>query len=274
MRVTPEQREAWLRDTAASPFNRWLNAQVRNLYGTLDLDKLHAVAMEFGVDKRDRYAHLNPGQQRMSVGNLLRKIVPESTYLSAADRVIDANEDMSTRKPTAKRQAMLPISDRPGSITGSSVRQLLETYGQVLDELRHRGVVRTANSPGGDYAELLFSRAFDWTLASNSATGWDAEDRLGRYQIKSRRLTQYNGSRQLSALRNLPDRHFDWLAGVLFHADYTVYRAALIPYELVEPRCRFSTHTKAWLFFLDDAVWSLPGVRDVTSELSDAAGKL
>ncbi|MGR9185837.1 hypothetical protein ACU8L2_23720 [Rhizobium leguminosarum] len=72
MRITKEQRENWLKNTAASPFNKWLDAQVRT-DGKLDLDKLYAVAEKHGVTKR--YDHLNPGQQRMNIGVLLRKKV-------------------------------------------------------------------------------------------------------------------------------------------------------------------------------------------------------
>lgn len=72
MRITAQQRAAWLKNTAQSPFNQWLDGQVKTA-GKLDLDKLYAVAKEYGVDKR--YDHLNPGQQRMNIGVLLRKKV-------------------------------------------------------------------------------------------------------------------------------------------------------------------------------------------------------
>jgi len=72
MRITKEQREAWLKNTAQSPFNKWLDDQVRT-DGKLDLKKLYEVAEQHGVTKR--YDHLNPGQQRMNIGVLLRKKV-------------------------------------------------------------------------------------------------------------------------------------------------------------------------------------------------------
>ncbi len=72
MRITKEQREAWLKNTAQSPFNKWLDEQVRT-DGKLDLNKLYEVAEKHGVTKR--YDHLNPGQQRMNIGVLLRKMV-------------------------------------------------------------------------------------------------------------------------------------------------------------------------------------------------------
>lgn len=80
MKVTPEQRAAWRENTADDPFNIWLNPQVRDEAGAFDLDKLYAVALRYVAADRGRYAHLNPGQQRMTVGNLLRRAVPPSEY--------------------------------------------------------------------------------------------------------------------------------------------------------------------------------------------------
>lgn len=145
-------------------------------------------------------------------------------------------------------------------------------HGQIMSELRERGIVRTANNPVGDYAELLFARAFGWDLAGNSASGHDAVDGNGlRYQIKSRRLSKAGGSHQLSALRRLPEKHFDYLAAVLFGPEYEIIKAIILPHALIEPRSRYSDHTKAWLFMLEDAVWGLDGVRDVTARLNQAA---
>lgn len=70
MRITREQREAWAEKTAQSPFNNWLNPQIRNPDGTLNLEKMYRVAKEHGVT--DEYPLLNPGQQRMNIGVKLR----------------------------------------------------------------------------------------------------------------------------------------------------------------------------------------------------------
>lgn len=81
MRITPEQRLAWLRRTADTPFNRWLRALTTASDGSLDLTRLYKVAEKHGIDDLGRYAKLNPGQQRMSIGNRLRKLVPPETYV-------------------------------------------------------------------------------------------------------------------------------------------------------------------------------------------------
>jgi len=220
--------------------------------GSLDLEALHAVAARYGIDRRARYAHLNPGQVRMNLGNLLRKAVPPSDYAAVA-----AGDD-----PAGETHPL----------AATSVADLLELHGAVLDELRRREVVRTSNSPVGDYAELLFATAFGWARETSSAAGHDATDRDGlRYQIKSRRLTKPNGSRQLSFLRRLPEKKFDFLAAVLFDGACRVRRAIILPHEGLEARCRYSPHANGWLLRLEDGCWEMPGARDVTDEIRAAA---
>jgi hypothetical protein len=78
MKVTREQREAWVKNTANSPFNKRLDSQVKREDGTLDIDKLYVVAQRYGIDKR--YDRLNPGQQRMNIGVMLRARVKPEDY--------------------------------------------------------------------------------------------------------------------------------------------------------------------------------------------------
>lgn len=100
---------------------------------------------------------------------------------------------------------------------------LLALHAKIMDELRARNIVRSSNNPVGDVAETLFCRAFGWKQSGNSSRSVDAIGRGGkRYQIKGRRLSRLNASRQMSAIRNLDGAPFDFLAGVLFAADYTI----------------------------------------------------
>jgi hypothetical protein len=79
MAISPESRQKWMETTANSPFNVWLNAQVRKPSGSLDRDKLAEVAARWGVE--DKYRDLNPGQARMSIGIKLRAVVPPNVYM-------------------------------------------------------------------------------------------------------------------------------------------------------------------------------------------------
>jgi hypothetical protein len=146
--------------------------------------------------------------------------------------------------------------------------ELLRLHARVAEELRTRGITRSSNNPTGDLAEYLFCKAFGWNQAGNSNANVDAIGSDGtRYQIKGRRMTRHNNSRQLSAIRDFAGEHFDFLAGVLFSEDYDVLRAALIPREIVKQRATFIAHTNSHKFMLRDDVWGASGVQDVTAQL-------
>lgn len=149
-----------------------------------------------------------------------------------------------------------------------SVAELLKLHSGIGEELRARGILRTGNNPVGDLAELIFCRAFGWHQAGNSHRSIDAiGDDGSRIQIKGRRITRHNASRQLSAIRDLDGGHFDLLAAVLFDEDYKILRAALIPRDTVVSRAKFIAHTNSHKFLLHDDVWGVFGVRDVTENL-------
>lgn len=149
--------------------------------------------------------------------------------------------------------------------------ELLVLHGAISEELRERRITRSSNNPLGDLAEHLFCRALHWNQADPSMRDADATDQHGtRFQIKARRLTAHNKSRQLGALRDLPDKHFDVLAAALFREDYTVLRAALIPHSIVVEYARRVERTNSSRFILRDSVWTLPDVKDVTAQLQKA----
>ena len=122
-----------------------------------------------------------------------------------------------------------------------------------------------------DYAELLFCKAFGWKREENAANGYDAIDEQGtRFLIKARRITRTGPSgqsRQLSAIRNLDNLPFDFLAGLLVDENFQVVRAVLVPVAVVWQLATYVAYTNSWRFLLRDSVWTLPGVRDVTSEV-------
>ena len=157
------------------------------------------------------------------------------------------------------------------SIDTFTDRELLELYGHVLDTLRVRGTIRSTNNPVADYAEGLCKQALNLTLADKNTTGYDGIDPLGRkIEIKARRISKENRSRQMSAIRGIEHNHFDYLAGVLFNADFSVLKGCLIPYEVVRQNSTHTAHTNSHRFLLRDAVWQLPGVQNITDQLKAA----
>ena len=88
-------------------------------------------------------------------------------------------------------------------------------YAEILAELNSRKVVRTYNSPVGDYAEWLVAEKLGFVLEHNSQKGYDAYDpKTGlRYQVKSRweRGAASVQSRELNVIRYYDDNQFDYL---------------------------------------------------------------
>jgi len=157
----------------------------------------------------------------------------------------------------------------PADLQSLSVPDLLLLYSRIVEELRQRKVTRTGNNPVADYAEYLCEKALFLSRAENSTKGFDATDSNGvRYQIKGRRLTRHSSSHQLGVLRELDDKPFDFLAGVLFREDFQVLKACLLPLDQVRAHSKYIARTNSWRFILRDSAWSLPGAIDISSKLA------
>jgi hypothetical protein len=149
-----------------------------------------------------------------------------------------------------------------------SVRDLLQLNASIGDELRAREICRTSNNPVGDVAEFLFHRTFGWKLETNSKAGFDAVcPKLGNIQIKSRRVSLQNPSRQAGAIRNLDKGLFDYLAGVVFDHRYEVHIAMLIPHHLVVKQATDIYHTRSSRIYLRDDWLKIDGVQDLTGQV-------
>jgi len=142
----------------------------------------------------------------------------------------------------------------------------MRLHARVIEELKHRGVVRTKNNPVGDYAEWLVSQSLGLTLENNSAAGYDATDPEGvKYQIKARRVTLDNKSRQLSAIRKLEAADFDQLVGVLFDADFNVMAAYQMPHSVMVEHAKYRSHTNAHIVHLKGTLLGDPNVMVITA---------
>jgi hypothetical protein len=147
---------------------------------------------------------------------------------------------------------------------------LLVLFGDVLDELKRRGIVRSRNNPVADYAEWLVSKAFNLNLQPNSNSGFDAIDSNGvKYQIKGRRLHPSNQSRQLGVIRNLKAKKFDFLIGVIFDKDFSVLEAYKIPHRLIKANSRFSKHQNGNILILKGDILSTKGVERIDEQLNE-----
>jgi hypothetical protein len=149
-----------------------------------------------------------------------------------------------------------------------TVRELLQLYVDILDELRKRAIVRTANSPIGDYTEWLVAQRLNLTLSGNSTAGYDAIDTVGtRYQIKARRVHLANQSRQLSPIRNLDGQKFDYLIAVIFNSDFSIQQAAKIPHAVIAEYASYRSHVNGYILHLRGAILKDSRVKDLTTIL-------
>jgi hypothetical protein len=163
---------------------------------------------------------------------------------------------------------------KPDELRQYSVGNLFGLYDRVLEELRRRKIIRSKNNPCADYAELLVAAALGLDIAPKSTKGYDATDKHGkRYEIKGRRITADNESRQLSFIRDLNRERqpFDYLAGVLFSSDFSVFRACLVPVGTVLELATYREREKVWRLLLVDEIWDRAEVRDLTESLRAAA---
>jgi len=128
-----------------------------------------------------------------------------------------------------------------------STPELMRLYGQILDVLGDREVVRTRNAPTGDYAEWLVAKATGGFLAGRSEKSWDVctkskadQHRRGskkcatngvHLQVKARVVSDKESQPALSPFRSWM---FDALVIVLFSDTYDVLRVAKIPCSVVK----------------------------------------
>jgi hypothetical protein len=144
-----------------------------------------------------------------------------------------------------------------------SDEDVAKTWARCMRMLRVRDLVRTANTPVGDYAERICCDRFKLERKGFSEKSVDAIDAKGiRYQIKGRRLTPENRSRQLSAIRDIEREPFDVLLAVFFNEDLDVQEIWSIPCEVVK-EASFVARTNSTRFVLTQARRNDPRVRQL-----------
>jgi hypothetical protein len=177
-------------------------------------------------------------------------------------------ERRSSQPASGNRSTDTTLAPRATFLSEARTPELMRLYGDVLAELRGRGMAPSGNGPLGDYAALLFARAFGWTLTGD---GGATDPKGARYLVRARRVGSGASGRQFGAIRDLPATAFDMLAALLFDRDLGVFRAALVPHAIVVARARQSENADAWHFTLTEPVLDVPSVRDVTSVLRTTA---
>jgi len=156
-----------------------------------------------------------------------------------------------------------------------SIPELLHGYQAILDELLKRKVIRTLNSPAGDYAEWLAVQVLGLNLTANSMAGYDASEVIDgkeiKYQIKARRLSVNNRSLQLGALRKLEERAFDFLLAVIFEPDFRISLIAKIPHEIIHTYAPYVERTNSYRLDLGKGILEDERVEKLTEQFRTAS---
>jgi hypothetical protein len=155
-------------------------------------------------------------------------------------------------------------------LSTTSTRDLFVLLSSTMRELKDRGLVRTANNPVADLAELLFCDAMRWRRGHQQSKDIDAvmEDG-GLVQIKARRVTRGKHSRS-GIIRDR--KGWDWVALAIFNEDFSLQRAVLVPRAITLRHLKWSDRQKGWYISLSSrGFWSETGLIDVTPRLTASA---
>ena len=135
-----------------------------------------------------------------------------------------------------------------------------------MEELRDRKIVRTSNNPTGDYAEKVVVEKMKLHRCGKEEKGCDAIASNGvKYQIKGRRLTRHNSSRQLGAIRNLDNHLFNFLLAVIFDERFNILEMWKIPRKYVEDHSKWSEQVHGHILYADANILSKArGVERIT----------
>jgi hypothetical protein len=148
-------------------------------------------------------------------------------------------------------------------LLGMEDGEVAKAWARCMRALRSRNLVRTANTPVGDYAERICCYRFGLKRKGFSEKSVDAVDAKGvRYQIKGRRLTSENRSRQLGAIRDVEKEPFDVLLAVFFDENLDLEGIWWVPHEVVK-EASFVARTNSTRFVLTKKRRSDPRVRQL-----------
>lgn len=147
---------------------------------------------------------------------------------------------------------------------------LLKLYAELMEELRDRRLIRTSNNPVADYAEKVAVEKLKLHRAGKEEKGFDAQDISGKkYQIKGRRITRHNKSRQLGVIRYLDEELFDFLIAVIFDENFSILEIWKIPLQYVKENAKWSELQHGHILQAKpDVLASSKGVEQVIDNIS------
>jgi len=154
-------------------------------------------------------------------------------------KVVDTDEFSSGNKPPSiivRKKENIPIEN-----IETRIQDLFESYNDVLEELRDLKVIRSTNNPAGDYGEYLAEHKLGLMQTPKSSKGYDLTDSNGKkYQVKTRRLSRHNKSRQLGGFRDLDEKLFAYCLAIILTEDFKLAEMWQIPHDII---CKYAKDT-------------------------------
>lgn len=143
-------------------------------------------------------------------------------------------------------------------------QSLMAQLAVLREKLRHYGI-RDAS----DYAEVLVAEAVcGMRQASRVIKGFDVEcPRYGRIEVKCRQLPLDGRMEERVEVSPAKEKGFDYLAIVIFHPDFRVKGAVLVPYSKVWDLVRVQEYNRISF----SQATKLKGAIDITGLVSALA---
>ena len=147
-----------------------------------------------------------------------------------------------------------------------SIRELAKMEAAIDRELVSRNFMPRLDDMVGSYTEELVCHELGLERLPPETKVIDAKDRNGKqYQIKGTR-SRTPHSVKLGKLNLSGMIMVDFAVGVVFHDDLTVWRALVVPHDVL--RLHYSTSNPQ--FALSDALMKKPGVENITECLRNS----
>ena len=189
---------------------------------------------------------------------------------------LDEPDGLPVGDSSEHRAPEQPAGWQAPNLSQAAARDIFTLQGQLMAELRERGVLRTNNNPVADYSEWLVWKAIgSKPLEPNSAKSYDLEtEEYGKVQVKARLVSSpvKRGQLQCSPFRS---KGFDYAALVLLSdIDYSVVSAVLLPLDAAEELWAWNNYVRGWRLHMNDKTMKHEQAHDITDLLRAAAREL
>lgn len=145
--------------------------------------------------------------------------------------------------------------------------ELLKLHGEILQELKRQGVVKTRNQPIADYSKWLVRTRLNLKEVKNPNEKYDAYDNSGiKYLVRSRQVIGDNLA-LFSVIRKIEERNFDYVVVITYDEEYKIADAYKIPIDILIKEVDYNDYQNGYIIKLRDLDLNDKRITDVKSIL-------